>query len=354
MTVTTEGLPALTPDLNSLLAALPKIDLHRHLEGSIRLSTLSELAREYQIDVPTYDPESLRPYVQVMPNVHASANNFLAKFQFLRQFYRTPEAIRRIAREVVEDAAADNIKYLELRFTPKALSKLRNFSFAEVIQWVCQAVDEAQKANNIQVRLIVSLNRHESPREGELIIRTALDYCVQGVVGLDLAGQESGYPASPFIEMFAEAHRAGLEITIHAGEWSGPRNIRDAIQGFGAMRIGHGVRIIEDSSVTQLARDLGTALEVCLTSNVHSGVVYGIEQHPLRDMNYLGLRTTLNTDDPAVSNITLTQEFRLAMDTFGMSLDDIKRTIITSAQSAFLPPDERAKLVAYFTEALKK
>ena len=343
---------ATTINHRAIFATLPKIDLHRHLEGSIRLRTLLETAQEYQIELPTYDPEALRKYVQITPDSPANFAHFLSKFTVIRRFFCAPEVIQRIAREAVEDAAADNVKYMELRFTPKALTNLKHFSFGEVVRWVCAGVEEGQAGRDIRVRLILSMNRHESVTEGERTLRAALEFRDKGVVALDLAGQEAGYSAEPFFGLFREARQNGLGLTVHAGEWFGPRNIREAIEKMDTRRIGHGVRVVEDSTIVQLAREAGTIFEVCPTSNVQSGVVKSLMQHPLRDMNQLGLKTTINTDDPSISNITLTDELVLATDTLGLTLDDIRQAILTAAKSAFLPDVERAALIDYFSGTL--
>jgi adenosine deaminase len=336
-------------------AALPKIELHRHLEGSVRLTTLLEIARQHQIiDVPTYDLEGIRKYVQIMPGEPNTATNFLSKFSVLRRFYRSPEIIQRIVHEAIEDAEADNIRYLELRFTPKALSKLMDYSYEQVVRWVVSAVEEAQQGRKIKVRLIISMNRHETLNEGGRAIEVAIAFRDRGVVGVDLAGQEAGFPASPFISLFERARKAGLFVTIHAGEWSGPRNIREAIEDFGAKRIGHGVRIVEDSETAQRARDAGVAFEVCLTSNVQSGVVRAIEYHPVLDMNFLGLKTTLNTDDPCVSNITLSHEYEVLVNQLNLPINTLYQHIRNSAESAFLPPAEKATLLADINGGLRE
>ncbi len=341
-----------TAHLRTLLTALPKVDLHRHLEGSIRLETLVAVARQYGLELPAYDVEGLRSYVQVMPGSPMNATNFLSKFTVLRRFFYSPDVIKRIAREAVEDAAADNIKYMELRCTPKALSKLMDFSFDQVVSWVCEAVGEAARFADIRVRVIISMNRHESLLDAERAVRAAINHLEHGVVAVDLAGQEAGFPAEPFYPLFAQAKKAGLGITVHAGEWDGPENIRDAIEFMGAQRIGHGVRVIEDSRIAQLARETGLTFEVCPTSNVQSGSVHGMEQHPLRDMIHLGLKSTINTDDPSVSNIKLSDELVCSIEQLGLTLDEVKRCILNGAQCAFLPEEERVALVAYFTNAL--
>jgi adenosine deaminase len=334
------------------LAALPKIELHRHLEGAIRLKTLAEIAKAYHLPVPATDEAGLRPHVQITRESPHSIEHFLSKFDMLRRFYCDPEAIRRIAREAVEDAAADNIRYMEMRFTPKALTQLKGFSYPEVIRWVCEAVREVAHAHNIRVNLIASVNRHESVQEAERCLRAVLECGEANLVAFDLAGQEAGLTNETFYELFAEARQQGLHVTVHAGEWAGPGNVQDAILRMGARRIGHGVRVVEDNTVVKIARDHDATFEVCVTSNWQSGVVKEIGQHPLRDMASLGLKTTINTDDPCVSDITLTHELFTAIRVLGLTLDDIKARTLLAAQAAFLPAPERDALAAEFHRLL--
>ncbi|MBI3359673.1 MAG: adenosine deaminase [Chloroflexi bacterium] len=337
--------------LRETLQALPKIDLHRHLEGSLRLETLVEIAHEHGLDLPASDIEALRPLVQVTEN-DRDFRDFLAKFDVLRRFYQTPEGVSRLAYEVVADAAADNIKYLELRFTPMALAKAQNFALEDVADWVIEAVNRAQADFGIQVRLIASFNRHEPVDVGRRVTQIAVDRIGKGITGLDLAGDEVNFGSGPFAPLFVEAHAAGLGITVHAGEWTGPDTVREAIEQMSAMRIGHGVRVVEDSSVVQLALERKATFEVCVTSNVQSGVVARLEDHPLHDLYSLNLRTTINTDDPSVCDVTLTHEYMVAVERLGFEIDDVKRTIITAAESAFVPPGEKADLVARFRKML--
>jgi len=337
--------------LRATLAALPKIDLHRHLEGSLRLTTLRDIARQYNLDLPTNDVEELRPYVQVM-NDEPNYRNFLEKFNVLRRFYQSPETISRLAFEVMEDAYQDNVKYLELRFTPAALSKTRGYPLGEVAQWVLLAVEKARHVfPDMHVELIASLNRHESLEIAEKVTQIAVDH-KEDIVGLDLAGDEVNYPAAPFAALFREARKEGLGIVVHAGEWTGPATVREAIEDLSAMRIGHGVRVVEDADVATLARERGIAFEVCPTSNLQSGVIQRMADHPLRDMFRLNLKATINTDDPSVSNIVLTDEYEVVVEDLGFTPDDVKNTILTSASCAFQPPAARARLVSRFREAL--
>lgn len=331
-------------DLSAVIHSLPKIELHRHLEGSVRLETLAEVANVYQLDVPACEVEALRPYVQVMPDSPHTSEHFLAKFAVLRQFYCAPEVIQRVTREAIEDAAADNIRYLELRFTPKALARANGFAYREVVRWVAEAAQAAQKVLPIRVRLIVSMNRHEGLEVGEPCVRAALEYRDLGIAAIDLCGQEEGYPASAFYDLFQEARQAGMELLLHAGEWAAAPNVRYAIETMRVPRVGHGVRILEDPAIFDLARAASTIFEVCPTSNLHSGVVRSMAEHPLNTMRAAGLRLTLNTDDPAVSGITLSDEMLNAMQHFGLTLDDLRQMMITAAHGALLPQEERLAL----------
>ncbi len=333
--------------------ALPKIELHRHLEGAVRLETLVELAHEFNISPPEDGIDMLRPFVQMMPDETRNSQHFLGKFQTIRQFFLSPQVIKRVTREAVEDAAADNVKYMELRFTPRALSNILNCSYYEVIDWVCSTAAETAQEHDIQVRLILSMNRHESVEIGEHVLAAALEYRNQGVVALDLAGNEGGFPAKPFWKLFRRAKEFGLGITIHAGEWGGAANVREAVEKLHADRVGHGVRAVEDPELVDWLAERGTVLEVCPTSNVQSGVVSDWSQHPLRNLVERQVLTTINTDDPLVSNITLTDEMVRVADDMALGIDSVKQQILVAARAAFLPPDERAALVAKFQDLLQ-
>jgi adenosine deaminase len=324
--------------------ALPKVELHRHLEGSLRLRTMLEVARAHGLDFLGTD--RLRPLVQIRDEEPFTSQNFLSKFQTLRQFYRSPEVIARIAREAVADAAADNMRYMELRFTPLALSKAENFTLAEVMDWVVTGAKNAEAEFGVITRLIVGVNRHESVASAEEVLQLALERREEGILGFDLAGDEANFPISAFRQLFTEASREGLHITVHAGEWGGPEQVEEAILHLEAERIGHGVRVLENPRVVELARERATVFEVCITSNYQSGVVDSLDAHPLRRMISAGLNVTINTDDPSISQITLGDEYRVACEALGVSLSGLRERILAAAQASFLAKDERSRLVA--------
>jgi adenosine deaminase len=334
--------------LYQTIRAMPKIDLHRHLEGSLRLETLLAIAIEHDITLPSYDVEGLRPFVQMTPDQPRNWQSFLGKFTLLRQFYRSERIIKRVTHEVIADAAADNVKYMELRFTPQALNNLMQCNYDQVVAWVCEAAEAAAAGLDIEVVLILSMNRHESVAIGEQVLQAAIEYANRGVVGLDLAGREAEHPGLPYRDLFAQAKAQGFGITIHAGEWAGAESVREAVEILGADRIGHGIRSIEDPALLDLLKAQGTVLEICPTSNVQSGAVGDFALHPLDPLYRQGIRTTINTDDPLICGVTMTDEIVQVMATMPITLDDVKRNILTAAEAAFLPPAARAALVARF------
>ena len=329
------------------LKTLPKIDLHRHLEGSLRLESLLEIARQHHLNVPSTDLEALRPFVQVT-NDPATHEAFLGKFEVLRHFYRSPELIRRLVYEAVADAALDNVKYLELRFSPQALCRVRGFSLAEATDWVIDSVSQAEADFDIQVGLIVTLVRHDPVPQARQVAEIAFERAGKGIVGLDLAGDEVKFPSRPFTPLFKEAKEVGLGITVHAGEWASAYGVREAVLDLFADRIGHGVRTLENSVILQLVRERQIAFEVCLTSNLQTGVVHQMNHHPLVDMLDVGLNATINTDDPSISNLTLTDEYEIALQKLQIGFPMLRQTIITAANAAFLPLAGRQALVHKF------
>lgn len=333
--------------------SLPKVELHRHLEGSLRLQTMLDVAREHGMTVPA-SVVRLSRLVQVQDEEPLTFENFLGKFNTLRMFYRSPEVIDRITREAIEDAARDNVRYLELRFTPVALSRAERFPLHDVMDWVCASAREGARKHGITVRLIASVNRHESVELAEQVIWIAADHRDKGIVGVDLAGNEAQFPAKPFLTLFKEAQQTGLSVTIHAGEWSGPENVRQAIEEFHADRIGHGVRILEDEYVTALAREHKTTFEVCLTSNYQTGVVQSLAAHPAAKMIANGLDVTINTDDPSISQITLSNEYQIAVESLKIGKDVLKERILAGAQAAFLPEAEKKKVMKVLKKELEK
>ncbi len=340
-----------TASLNTY-RALPKVELHRHLEGSLRLDTMVDIARQHGITIPA-DVLRLSTLVQIQEQDKFTFQNFLAKFNTLRLFYRSPDAIHRITREAVEDAARDNVRYMELRFTPVALSRAERFPLHDVVDWVISSADEAAKKHNVTVRLIASMNRHESTELAEQVAWLAVEHLNDGMVAIDLAGNEAEFKTEPFYGVIKEARQSGLHVTIHAGEWGPATNVKEAIEELGAERIGHGVRVLEDENVVALARERGTAFEVCVTSNYQSGVIGSLDTHPLMKMMDAGLNVTINTDDPSISRITLSHEYYTACEDLHMSQSTLRQRIVAAAHACFLPEQEKQNLVKQLNKDLR-
>ena len=340
-----------TASLNTY-RALPKVELHRHLEGSLRLDTMLDIARQHGITIPA-DVLRLSTLVQVQEQDKYTFQNFLAKFNTLRLFYRSPDVIHRITREAIEDAARDNVKYMELRFTPVALSRAERFPLHDVIDWVITSSRDAAKRHGMVVKLIVSVNRHEGTDLAEQVAWLASDHIKDGILAMDLAGNEADFPSQPFYGIFKEAKQAGLHVTIHAGEWGPAYNVREAIEEIGAERIGHGVRVLEDESIVGLAREREIPFEVCVTSNYQSGVFESLDIHPLMKMYDAGLNVTINTDDPSISRITLSHEYYTACEDLRMPQSTLKQRIIAAAQASFIGETEKGKLVKQLEKDLR-
>jgi adenosine deaminase len=328
----------------------PKVELHRHLEGSLRVSTLKEIALAHQLSFS--DHINLEALVQVQPDDPLTFANFLSKFQPLRLFYQSPQIITRVVQESIADAAAENIQHLELRFTPVALARAQGYPLSEVMDWVISSAQQAARQFHISISLIASVNRHESVQLAQEVARLAMERGPSGIAGLDLAGNEAEFPALQFAGILHEAQKSGLKITIHAGEWGGAQNVREAIEDLHADRIGHGVRVLEDPRVVDLARERQLPFEVCVTSNCQSGVCASVHNHPICRMLEAGLNVTINTDDPGISNITLSSEYQLLSESLGFSTTQLRERVLAAVDASFLTANQKqalhAKLASQF------
>lgn len=334
-------------ELNDQIHELPKVDLHRHLDGSMRPETIVDVAHSYNIDLPTYDAEKLRSLVKAKPAT--TLVEFLYPWGSIFKYcFPNREVISRLAREVVEDAWKDNVYYLELRFSPEYMAVVHQLRLQDVIEGVIDGVETATKQYPTVVKLIISISRQCEARGWALpqdILRAALEYSDCGIVGLDLGGHEAEYPAEMFESVFREAKEKGLMITAHAGEALGAASIESAIEHLCVDRIGHGVRILEDMSLVRRVKEKGICLEMCPTSNVLTGATPSLESHPIRRLYDMGVKVTVNTDDPVVCDVTLTDEFQRAARVLGFSLIDIRRMIGYSLECCFLSKAQKTQLI---------
>jgi adenosine deaminase len=324
------------------LRRLPKAELHCHLDGSVRPATLLELAHEYGAPMPRSDAESLRTYMRAS-DVH-SLEEYLERFSVTLSVLQTAEALERVAYELVEDAAADGVRYIEIRYAPM-LNVTGGLSLGEAIEAPLRGLARAEHEHGTVGRLILCALRQYDPDDSLEVAELGAEYRLRGVVGFDLAGPEAAYPASHHARAFAYARERGLACTCHAGEGAGADSVREAVHVCGAERLGHAARLIEDASLTDYVGEHRIPLEICLTSNVQTGAAPSYEGHPIRQFFDRGLNVVLNTDNRLMSDTTLTDEYLLAADRLGFTADELSSIALNGFESCFLPLDERHPLI---------
>lgn len=331
----------MTEETRQFYFQLPKVDLHCHLDGSVRAATLYELGKKSGRKLPTDNLNEFKKYVSV-PSDCRSLTDFLRAFEFFYDFLKSPEAVERIAYELCEDAARENIIYLEVRFAP-VLQATENFPPEEVVRMALRGLAQGEKDFKIKTRAIICLYRSLPDELNETMLAVAKKFRSRGIVGIDLAGDESHYETKLYEKFFLQARKYGFPITCHAGEAAGPESIYQALR-LGARRIGHGVAAIKDEELLKILRREGIFLEVCLTSNVQTQVVKGYPQHPLPEFVRRQLLVTLNTDDRGVSDIDLTNEFELATKYFAFSRSVLVGFVANAVEGAFLDESEKRQL----------
>ncbi len=329
-----------TPEL---LRALPKAELHVHLDGSLRPSTLIELARLREKPLPSDDPGTLARLMA--PDDPGDLEAYLRRFETTLSVMQQADDLERIAYELARDAAAEGVRWLEVRWCP-VLNTREGLSLAEAVEAPLRGLRRAEEEHGVGCGAILCALRSMDPAVSVEVARRALAFRDRGVVAFDLAGGERGHPAREHREAFRLAAMGDLPVTVHAGEADGPDSIRQALHDCGARRIGHGTRLHEDPSLLAYVRDFQVPLEVCLTSNVQTGVVPSVEAHPLRLYLERGLVVTLSTDNRLVSGTTLSREYALAHQRLGLGWPDLKEIALMGFRSAFLPLDEKLALLA--------
>ena len=325
-----------------LLRRLPKAELHCHLDGSVRPQTLIELAADQGHRLPRADAESLRDYMRVSDA--RNLEDYLARFEVTLSVMQTSQALERIAYELGEDAAADGVRYLEVRFAP-VLNVRRGLAVGEAIEAALRGLARAEHEHGVVGRVIVTALRNMEPELSLELAHLAVAYRRRGVVGFDLAGAEAGHPAALHAAAFAYAREHDFACTCHAGEGDDSRSVRQAVHACGAHRIGHATKLIEDESLTDYVNDRRIALEICLTSNVQTRAVESYERHPMRTYYDRGMNVVLNTDNRLMSDTTLTDEYEAAATHLGFTFAELCAVARNGFASAFLPWEERRRLL---------
>jgi len=320
----------------------PLIDLHRHLDGSVRLETILDLGRLHKIPLPGNSLDELRPHV-VVTTPQPGLIEFLAKFKWMTAVLADYDACRRVARENVEDALREGIRYIELRFSPAFMADAHNLDPSRVTAAVIEGAREGEAVSGVKANLIGILTRTYGPVRARRELRALLDHKNE-ITALDLAGDEGNWPAELFVEHFKEGRGAGWQVTVHAGEAAGAQSIVTAIEQLGATRIGHAVRAAEDAAVMDLLRERRIGIEANLTSNVQTSTVPDYASHPLKKFLESGLLATINTDDPGISGIDLAYELDVAAPAAGLNESQVIRALENAWEIAFLGPEEKARL----------
>lgn len=329
---------------------LPKTELHCHLDGSLRIDTIIDLAEKDKVPIPTRDPDQLRRLLTVTEN-HISLPEYIKKFDLTLQFLQTPESLTRTAFELAEDCRRENVLYLEVRYSP-ILHTSRGMTPMETVDAVIKGLRHAEDEFKIKTGVIICGIRSISPEVSYQLAELAVAFKNRGVVGFDLAGVEENFPAKDHKEAFYLILDNNINTTLHAGEDYGPESIHQAVHYCGAHRIGHGVRLKEDGDLLNYINDHRIALEICMTSNIHTGSVKSYEKHPFKFYYDYGLRVTLNTDNRLISDTNLTKEYLLAQRYFNFKIRDFKEIIINGFKSAFLPHRVRTNIIREIAEQL--
>lgn len=321
---------------------LPLIDLHHHLDGSVRLETILDLGLKHNLPLPAKTLEGLRPYVQVstpQPGVMA----FIEKFEWMTGILVDYDACRRVAYENIEDAANTGVDYIELRYSPWFMALAHGLTAEGVVEAVTDGVRAGERDFGVRANQIGILSRHYG-QETAWKELDALASHKEAFAGLDLAGDEANFPGTLFVEHFKKARDLGWHITVHAGEAAGPESIWQALRELGAERIGHAVHAPEDPELMDYLLEHKIGIECNLTSNVQTTTVADYPSHPMKLFMEKGLLATLNTDDPGISAIDLPYEYIIAAPKAGLTDEMIRKTQENALTTAFLNDEEKASL----------
>ncbi len=331
------------------ILSMPKAELHCHLDGSLRLPTMIELARERHVELPSFDPAKLFTKLRLGQN-YESLVDYLAVFRYTLAVMQDVAALERTSFELAEDCAKENVRWLEVRYSP-ILHIEKGLSLAQVMDAVLAGLRRAERQYPIRCGVIVCGIRNINPATSLRLAELAVAYKSAGVVGFDLAGAEANFPAKDHREAFYLIRKNNVNCTVHAGEAYGPESIHQALHHLHAQRIGHSTRLKEDGSLLNYMNDLRIPIEACPTSNVQTRVVQDLASHPLKFYLDYGLRVTVNTDNRLISDTTITEELWRMTQTFRLSEHEVAKIITNGFKSAFLPyREKRAMLHAALTE----
>ena len=334
-------------DLARIIRALPKVELHVHLEGAIRPETLLKLAARHKVILPASDLEGLRRWYTFRSFPH-----FVEIYVMISSCLRTPEDIELIAREFLAGQAAQNIVHSEVTYTAYTIFALSGIPIAEQLAALDAARAWGEATHGVTMSLIFDIAREVSPEQGLITADFAIAGREHGVIALGLGGNEAAHPPAKHLPAFRRARDAGLRSLPHAGETAGPESIRGALRDLHAERLGHGVRCLEDDALCDELVEKQVPLEVCPTSNVCLGIARSFDEHPLPRLLTRGLFVTLNSDDPPLFNTTLTDEYLRCAAAFSWDVATVARLAENAVHAAYLPESRKAALRAQIRQIL--
>ena len=327
---------------------LPKAELHCHLEGAIRTATIIDIAREYGLKLPAYDVPGLDPHVKVYDQLR-DLGAVLAAFGIAQNSIASAAVVERIADELFEDAHAQNIQLLEVRFSPDWAFSGHKLDWDEALGAILRAKQRAATRFGMAIGLIAITSRSLGPASCEKTVDWAIRW-KNHLCAIDLADSEAEHPISQFVRPVLKAKEAGLKLTVHSGEDTPASFVVDTIRAVSPDRIGHGTHVIQDPAAVELVKARGVTLEMCPWSNYLTNSVKRIEDHPLKQLFDQGVKVTINSDDPEVLDTNLNNEYRIAHEILGLSLADIAACNRCAAEESFIPPaDKRAVVEKYFS-----
>src|SRR5438128_6894601 len=338
-------------DEAAYLQAIPKAELHLHLDGSVRPRTVLELAKQNGVLLPSDDLAKLRDFLEANDNT-ASLVEYITFFELPIAALQTVPALERATYELCEDLAKDNVRYAEIRYGPW-LHVQHGLSLTDVIRGVLSGWSQGRKAFGLEGGIIVTALRDMPPAQNLALAQVAGRFVSDGVIGFDLAGDEAGHPPVLHEDAFRLARSLGLNITIHAGEAAGPESVRQA-NAMGALRLGHGIRAQEDPEVVATIRENGVQLDTAPTSNAQTKAVRRLQDHPLKRLYEQGIKVTISTDSRTVSHITLTREFQNVVAALGCSPEQVWAMNLQALEGGFGDEVGRARLRHEFVDAEEK
>lgn len=321
---------------------LPKIELHCHLDGSVRPETVLDIAKKENVELPTYDIKELIGLLEA-PKECKSLVEYLNRFNIPLTIMQSKEALKRVTYELLEDASKENVKYIEIRYAP-VLHVNKGLTLEEVIESVLEGISLGEEAFDIKSNLILSCLRHRGPESARTVVEAGRKFLNKGVVAIDLCGAENEGFAKEFVDVIAKAREYGYRVTIHAGETGFGSNVVDAIKLLHAERVGHGVSIKDLKEAYDLVKDKKVLLEMCPTSNLQTKIVKNYEEHPIYKFHKEGIRVSFNTDNRTVSNTNVTKECESINSKFNITFEDYKRIYIDSVEASFANEATKAHL----------